>query len=447
MEGVPREELVTQFGAVFEPAYVALRAFIRVGGLESDLRLLAPGEFHANTSELIQMLRKGHHGVELNRESWERLSTWIDLNGPCHGNWQDVVGEAKIAGDRVRRTELFRAHTLMDQDYETQPVVERTPPNPVSPVPSVAQDKASPILPEWPWSTQEAQRRQSEGAASPIRRSLDLGAGVSMDLIRIPAGEFIMGDKDGNADEQPPTVVRLEQPFWMGRVEVSNEQFGRFDPTHDSRFEHMTSWIFSEEGLGWPLNEIRQPVVRVNWTQAMAFCRWLSHETGERITLPTEAQWEFACRAGSDRPFSFGGLDDDFSRFANMADVNIRRLVYDARDQYSPDLTPRDARFDDGRLVTANVGDYQSNAWGLHDMHGNAWEWTRSLYRPYPYQDGDGRNEIDMMGQRVVRGGSWYDRPLRCRSAFRLSYPAWQKIYNVSFRVVMEERVTQTVAR
>ena len=81
---------------------------------------------------------------------------------------------------------------------------------------------------------------------------------------------------------------------------------------------------------------------------------------------------------------------------------------------------------------------YWPNAWGLHDLHGNAWEWTRSAYAPYPYRAGDGRNGTSRPAARVVRGGSWYDRPTRCRSALRLIYPQYQRVYNVGFRVVCE---------
>ncbi|MHC4432582.1 MAG: formylglycine-generating enzyme family protein, partial [Planctomycetota bacterium] len=102
------------------------------------------------------------------------------------------------------------------------------------------------------------------------------------------------------------------------------------------------------------------------------------------------------------------------------------------------DLVPRDTRFDDEELVATDVGSYLPNPWGLHDMHGNVWEWTRSAYRPYPYNSNDGRNDVTDAGHKVVRGGSWYDRPKRCRSAFRLSYPAWRKVYNVGFRIAIE---------
>jgi formylglycine-generating enzyme required for sulfatase activity len=232
----------------------------------------------------------------------------------------------------------------------------------------------------------------------------------------------------------------------MGKYEVTNEQFARFNPAHESRFEHRTSWIFSEEYLGWPLDRPRQPVVRVSWQEAMAFCRWLSAQLGETVTLPTEAQWEYACRAGTASPLSYGDLDTDFGRFANLGDVNLRRLADEGWRPKAPDLVPRDDRFDDGALVTAPVGAYQPNAWGLHDMHGNAAEWTRTTYRPYPYNSGDGREALDAADSKVVRGGSWRDRPKYCRSAYRWSYPPYQRVFNVGFRVVIESATDRRVA-
>jgi formylglycine-generating enzyme required for sulfatase activity len=87
-----------------------------------------------------------------------------------------------------------------------------------------------------------------------------------------------------------------------------------------------------------------------------------------------------------------------------------------------------------------DVGSYRPNAWGLYDMHGNAAEWTRSVYAAYPYRDDDGRNEVKPAAKRAVRGGSWYDRPKRCGSAFRLAYREYQPVYNVGFRIVCTGR-------
>jgi len=88
--------------------------------------------------------------------------------------------------------------------------------------------------------------------------------------------------------------------------------------------------------------------------------------------------------------------------------------------------------------VSIPGGRYQPNAWGLHDMHGNVWEWTRSAERAYPYVENDGRNDLTAPGRRVVRGGSWYDRPKRCTSSFRLGYQPFQKVFNTGFRVVCQ---------
>ncbi len=115
----PLEKLVGKYGGIFEPSYVALRSLVRVGGLESDLHLLPPMEFHADTSELVQMLRKGHHGVQLDAEAWDRLVTWIDLNAPCHGTWSEFV---RISGDqRERRCELRKLYGGVVEDRRGVP--------------------------------------------------------------------------------------------------------------------------------------------------------------------------------------------------------------------------------------------------------------------------------------------------------------------------------------
>jgi formylglycine-generating enzyme required for sulfatase activity len=168
----------------------------------------------------------------------------------------------------------------------------------------------------------------------------------------------------------------------------------------------------------------------------MEFCRWLSGKTHRRISLPTEAEWEWACRSGSAEAMSYGQTDADFGKRANLAD---KRLVLASVYSGQPfDWMPKVATVDDGACVTDEVGKYAPNAWGLHDLHGNAAEWTRSLHWPYPYNGQDGRNDPVAPGRRVVRGGSFQDRPQWARSAFRLSYPGWSGVFNVGFRIVCE---------
>ncbi len=260
-------------------------------------------------------------------------------------------------------------------------------------------------------------------------------------MVLIPAGQFIMGSRDGAPDERPRRVVSIERPFWMGRFEITNAQFALFDPGHDSRVESKNAYQFGIHG--YPMNLPEQPAVRVSYNRASAFCRWLSERTGMSVSLPSEVQWEYACRAGSDLPLNYGTLDSDFSRHANMADASMRLFASDPYTVDTPlanptrydDWIPRDPRSDDGALLSVAPGRYLPNAWGLHDMHGNVAEWTRTTYRPYPCEDLDD----DPPGPKVVRGGSWYDCPNRCTATFRLAYQSYQKVYNVGFRVVCQD--------
>jgi formylglycine-generating enzyme required for sulfatase activity len=440
VRGIPREELIQEYAGVFDPSYIALRRLVRVGGLESDAHIQPPGEFHADTSELMQMLHKGHHGVKLDRESWERLAVWIDLNAPCYGTWREIIGPEKADPNHDRRLELRALYGGPLEDPEVYPDMPRKRVEPVQPGPCQS-DLYIPVkYADWTFSAQEAGRLQR--ATGLTKRTIDLGEGVYLELVRVPAGVFVMGDAHGHEDERPLTRVNIPTSFWMGKLEITNQQYARFEPSHDSRFEHGPASSKDKEKRGPALNLPHQPVVRISWQEAVSFCRWLSLRIGTEVTLPTEAQWEYACRAGTAEAFSFGDLDTDFTTYANMADATMNRWATYSEKRRTADIVPRDTRFNDGTLATADVGSYKPNAWGLHDLHGNVWEWTRSSYLPYPYRKHDGRStllHVQTSGRKVVRGGSWYDRPKRCRSAFRLSYPAWRKVYNVGFRIIVQD--------
>ena len=267
ISGKPKTELVGKYGGVFEPSYVELRRLVRVGGFESDLRLLSPGEFHADSSELFQMLRKGHHGVKLDDEAWERLTVWIDLNTPCHGTWREIVGLQRTQNDHRRRRDLQSLYGSIVDDPEVYPDMPANKVEPIMPKHAPRAETNAPEVAGWPFDSAEARRRQA--AAGSTGQTVDLGHGVKLELVRIPAGEFVMGDSKGWRDEQPPARVKISKPFWMGKFEITNEQYARFDPFHDSKFEHKGSWVFSERHLGWLLNQPKQPVV------AESVQRWL----------------------------------------------------------------------------------------------------------------------------------------------------------------------------
>ena len=150
-----RQELLGKFGAVFDPSYVALRAFVRVGGLESDLHLLPPREFAADTSELVRMLVKGHHNVKMDAEAWDRIFTWIDLNAPCHGTWGETT---KIPGDQVaRRLELRELYGGIVENDEEVPEVATTSTEPVIPEAEESNTSVVPAIAGWPFDATTAQ--------------------------------------------------------------------------------------------------------------------------------------------------------------------------------------------------------------------------------------------------------------------------------------------------
>jgi formylglycine-generating enzyme required for sulfatase activity len=263
---------------------------------------------------------------------------------------------------------------------------------------------------------------------------IELPQGVSLEMLLIPAGQFVIGAGDGagEADEYPPSVVRIERPFYMGKFEITNAQYGLFDSTHDSAY---ISVLNKDQNIrGEAANRERQPVIRINWQQAQAYCRWLSQEIGAQFDLPTEAQWEYACRAGTTTPLNFGACTSDFGPLANLADQRVNNLCRGD----SPRWIPSIESVNDGSIISDQVGKYTPNAFGLCDLHGNVAEWTKTAYRPYPYNSADGRDNAAADGKKVVRGGSWYDRPYRARSSFRQAYEPWQHVFDVGFRVVLE---------
>ncbi len=429
----------TSLGGSFPKSYIELHPFVRRNGPEGDYNLLTPLEFHADTSDLVQLLQKGHYNVKLDKEAWDRLITWIDLNVPAHGTWHEI---GNIPGNfEKRRSEMRTLYSGVNEDIEavlnpykkTEKFIQ-PPPMPAKPVPVAVTG--------WPFSAEKASQMQSALGVNQMR--LDLGDGKVIELRRIPAGEFEMGDLTGYPDEYPTARVKIAKPFWMAMTEVSLEQYQQFNPQHRNGYYDMH--YKDQVKPGYLMDQPQVPAIRVSYLEAVELCKWLSQKSGKKVTLPTEAQWEWACRAGTNTPLFYGDLNSDFSKFANLGDASLKQLAVQGVNPQpikNPDkfwdFVPKDDRFNDGAVHLADVGHYQANAWGLKDMHGNVAEWTRSTYRPYPYDPSLDDKAVSSLAKMSVRGGSWYDRPKNARSGFRQAFPAWQKVYNVGVRLIVEE--------
>ena len=423
----------------FPKSYVELHPYVRRNGPEGDYSLLTPLEFHADTSPLVQILKKGHYNVRLDAEAWDRLYTWIDLNVPAHGTWHEVKPIPKDF--EKRRYEMKKLYAGVDEDIEAIPPVSTTPVIFIKPAPMLA--RPQPIKVDgWPLSDLKARELQTALGQNDLK--IDLGNQTTMTLKRIPAGDFAMGDVNGYPDEYPQTKVKIAKSFWMAATEVSLKQYQQFKPEHRNGYYDMH--FKDQVRPGYLMDSPDFPAIRVSWDQANAYCQWLSAKTGKKFSLPTEAQWEWACRAGTDTPMFYGDLNSDFGPYANLADVTTKEMAVTGvnpqpikdPDKYW-DFVLKDGRLNDGVLHLAKVGHYKPNAWGLDDMIGNVAEWTRSEYRPYPYDPAKESSAVSVAGQKVVRGGSWADRPKDARAGFRWAYPQWQRPYNVGLRVICED--------
>jgi sulfatase modifying factor 1 len=268
-----------------------------------------------------------------------------------------------------------------------------------------------------------------------------------MKLVLVPPGKFMMGspesEKDRSKDEGPQHEVTLSKPFYMGVYEVTKGQFAQFvsDSGHKTDAEKggkAWGWDgtnFAEiAGYSWRKTGFEQtedhPVVNVSWDDAVEFCKWLSKKTGKTVSLPTEARWEYACRAGTTTAYPWGDDPDDGKGWCNAADQTAKKTFGASWTYFS---------WDDGYAFTSPAGKFKANAFGLYDMIGNAWEWCADWYAD-SYADA---NKTDPTGApsgayRVLRGGSWGYDPRGCRSAYRDGFDPVLRGIRLGFRVVVD---------
>jgi formylglycine-generating enzyme required for sulfatase activity len=232
--------------------------------------------------------------------------------------------------------------------------------------------------------------------------TFDLGGGVTLEMVYIEGGSFemgsrglwgIIGEKDRDKDEGPAHRVDLDG-FWMGKFEATQEQYEAVMGTNPSLFKGA-----------------KNPVETVSWDDATEFCVKLSSKTGRTFRLPTEAEWEYACRAGSLSRFSFGDSDSDLGDYAWFSGNSGR--------------------------TTHPVGQKEPSACGLYDMHGNVWEWCADWFGSYSSGVQKNPTGPSSGSDRVDRGGGWYSYPGDCRSAFRDDFSPGFTSDGLGFRVAL----------
>ncbi|MGJ3252713.1 MAG: SAV_2336 N-terminal domain-related protein [Elainellaceae cyanobacterium] len=260
------------------------------------------------------------------------------------------------------------------------------------------------------------QRRQAATWGYTETLTTEMGEDIGLDMIAIPGGSFMMGapttEPESLDSERPQHEVTL-QPFYMGRYPVTQAQW-----------RIVAGYPEVERSLDPDPSNFKgdnRPVEQVSWDDAQEFCKRLSAATGQEYRLPSEAEWEYACRAGTETPFYFGET------------ITSELASYDGQSTYN------DGPKGKNRRKTTEVGNFPSNDWGLHDMHGNVWEWCEddwhSNYGRAP-ADGSAWVEADRKGTgRLLRGGSWYDFPGICRSAFRDYGSRDTRYFGFGFRV------------
>ena len=239
--------------------------------------------------------------------------------------------------------------------------------------------------------------------------TVDLGGGETMDFVRIEPGTFQMGAPDGEKEasdeEKPQRKVEITKGFYLGKFEVTQGQYKAITGDTPSKFKGD-----------------RLPVETVSWDDAVEFCEAMSKKVKRAAALPSEAQWEYACRAGTTTPFHFGSkLNGDLANCNGNYPYGT-----DVKGAY--------------KEKTVAVGSYPANPWGLHDMHGNAWEWCRDYYGGYDKVQG-AKDPVQLTKQsidsRVLRGGSWIYVAGFCRAAYRRNVAPDFRTFNFGFRVCL----------
>ena len=292
----------------------------------------------------------------------------------------------------------------------------------------------------------------AEPAGQPAKElKLDLGKNVTMKLVLIPAGKFLMGSPEtekGRQVDETQREVTIGKAFYMGTTHVTVDEFAAFvkDTAYKTDAE-KDGWTYGFEinygrfdvkkvpGGCWRKPSFEQkgnhPVVLVSWNDANAFCEWLSKKSGSRVVLPTEEQWEYACRAGTTTAYPWGDNPDDGKGWANCADQRLKTTFPNSRDLW------RFFSWDDGFAFTSPVASFNANAFGLFDMIGNAWQLCSDRDGDHVKRADEDAAGADRGGRRVSRGAGWNAGPELCRSGRRFACDPDHRLESSGFRVAV----------
>jgi formylglycine-generating enzyme required for sulfatase activity len=252
----------------------------------------------------------------------------------------------------------------------------------------------------------------------------DLGNRVVLEMVAIPGGQFLMGSPEnelGRYDSESPQHTVTVQPFFMGKLTVTQAQWAAVATLEKVKIDLELD----------PSNfkGANRPVECVSWNHAIEFCARLSNKTGKNYRLPSEAEWEYACRAGTTTPFYFGET------------ITTDLANYDGNYTYGSGIKGQ------YRQQTTEVGIFPANPFGLFDMHGNIWEWCQDeWHKNYNEAPAEGKAWLTDNDNpyRLLRGGSWFNNPGRCRSAIRYKGDPVNNDYTVGFRLVCAGAVART---
>ncbi len=273
---------------------------------------------------------------------------------------------------------------------------------------------------------------------------------VGMKLVRVPAGEFLTGspeDERGRFASEKQHRVRFTNAFYLGMYEVTAGDFRQFvnDTKYKTDAEKATGGIGWSEPKGnfeldrkysWRYPGFKQddnhPVTLVNWNDAVAYCTWLSKLEGRSYRLPTEAEWQYACRAGTTTRFHHGDDAEGLAKVGNVFDASLR--------QKRPSAPHQGIASNDGYAYTSPVGSFLANAFGLYDMHGNVWEWSADWYvrDDSEISPADDPRQPPAGSFHVFCGGAWNSYARYCRSASSASHSRTISGPSTGFRVALQ---------